>query len=85
MCRNFDDEQGTSMRLIFNYSSGLTTTKKETVEAKRLISTNEQAAKFHSALKFITKALGSLESEPCPDELVERTILRLKSLVNGKQ
>jgi len=84
MNKNFelDDQQG---QLIFDYSSGLTTTEEETVEAKRLISTNEQAAKLHSALKFFTKALGSLESEPCPDELVERTILRLKSLANGKR
>ena len=93
MCRNFDNEQETSMskldnqqgQLIFDYSSGLTTTEKETVEAERLIGTNEQAAKLHSALKFFINALGSLASKPCPDELVERTILRLKSLANGRQ
>jgi len=77
-----DNQQG---QLIFDYSSGLTTTEEETVEAERLISSDEQAAKLHSAIKFFTNALGSLESEPCPDELVERTILRLKSLANGRQ
>ena len=84
MNKNFDlnNQQG---QLIFDYSSGLTTTEEETFEAERLISANEQAAKFHSALKFITNALGSLESEPCPDEWVERTILRLKSLANENQ
>ncbi len=84
MCANFelDNQQG---QLIFDYSSGLTTTEEETVEAERLIGTNEQATKLHSALKFFINALGSLASEPCPDELVERTILRLKSLANGRQ
>jgi len=93
MCRNFDNEQETSMsklddqqgQLIFDYSSGLTTTEEETVEAERLISTNEQTAKLHSTLKFFINALGSLASEPCPDGLVERAILRLKSLANGRQ
>lgn len=85
MCRNLDNKQETSMRLIFDHSSGLTTTEEETFEAERLISTNEQSAKLHSAIKFITNALGSLESEPCPDVLVERTILRLKSRADGKQ
>jgi hypothetical protein len=83
MNKNFD-LNNQQKQLMFYYSSGLTT-KKETVEAKRLISSNKQAAKLHSALKFFTKALGSLEPEPCPDELVERTVLRLKSLADGKQ
>jgi hypothetical protein len=85
MCRNFNNEQETSMRLIFDYGSGLTTTEEETFEAERLIGTNEQAAKLHSALKFITNAFGCLESELCPNESAERTILRLKSLADRKQ
>ena len=72
-------------QLIFDYSSGLTTTEEKVLEAEMLISSNEQAAKLHSALKFFINALGSLASESCPDELVERTILRLKSLANGRQ
>ncbi|MCJ7777867.1 MAG: hypothetical protein MUP16_06090 [Sedimentisphaerales bacterium] len=63
-------------QLIFDYSLGLTT-KKESAEAEELIGSSEQAAELHAALQSITSALDSLESELCPDELVERTILRL--------
>ena len=69
-------------QLIFDYSLGLTT-ERETVEAEGLISSNEQAVKLHSALKSITNALDSLESEPCPDELVEWTILRLTNTAHA--
>jgi len=63
-------------QLIFDYSLGLTT-KKETAEAEELIGSDKQAAELHAALQSITSALDSLEPEQCPDELVERTILRL--------
>lgn len=45
MNKNFDlsNQQG---QLIFDYSSGLTTTEKETIEAERLISTNELVPNF---------------------------------------
>jgi hypothetical protein len=63
-------------QLIFDYCLGLTTGK-ETAEAEHLIGSDVQAAELHAALKSITSALDSLEPEFCPDELVERTVLRL--------
>jgi hypothetical protein len=80
---NLDYQQ---KQLIFDYSLGLTTTEGKTIEAERLISTSDQAAKLHASLKFITAIIKvGLESEPCPDELVERTISRLKLRANKKQ
>lgn len=71
-------------QLIFDYCLGLTT-EKETAEAKELIGSDEQAAELHSALKTITGALDSLEPELCPDELVERTVLRLTNTARASQ
>ncbi len=71
-------------QLIFDYSLGLTT-EKETAEAERLVGSNKQAVELHTALKSITSALDSLESEFCPDELVERTILRLTNTARTSQ
>lgn len=64
--------------LILDYCLGLTSTQ-EAVEAEQLISSNEQAAKLHSAFKVSVAPLDSLEPELCPDELVESTILRLNN------
>jgi hypothetical protein len=71
-------------QLIFDYSLGLTT-ERETAKAEELIDSNEQAAELHAALKSITGVLGSLEPELCPDELVERTVLRLTNTGRASQ
>ena len=70
--------------LIFDYCLGLTT-EKESAEAEGLIRSNKQAAELHSALKSVTSCLDSLESELCPDELAERTILRLTNTARASQ
>jgi len=92
MRRNFGNEQENYMstldnqqkQLMFDYSSGLTT-EEETVKAEGLISTNEQAAKLYSKLKIAFLPLQILGVVSCPDDLAERTVLRLKSLANGRQ
>ncbi len=71
-------------QLVFDYCLGLTT-EKETAEAEELIRSDKQAAELHSALKFVASALDSLESELCPDELVEGTILRLTNTARASQ
>jgi len=71
-------------QLLFDYSLGLTT-EKESAEAEELIGSDKQAAELHAALKSITNVLDSLESELCPDELVERTILRLTNTARASQ
>ncbi len=70
--------------LIFDYCLGLTT-EKETAEAEGLIRSNKGAAELHSALKSVTGRLDSLESELCPDEIVERTMLRLTNTARASQ
>jgi len=68
-------------QLLFDYAVGLTS-EQGSAEAKALIASNEEAAKIHSSLKATLSPLDSLEFEPCPDELVEGTIWRAKSLTN---
>jgi len=71
-------------QLLFDYCIGLTS-QKETAEAKALISSHKEAAEIHSKLKAALTPLDSLEPEPCPDELVEHTILRIKNLSDSSQ
>jgi hypothetical protein len=83
MNKNFD-LNNQQKQLMFDYSSGLTT-QKETIEAERLIGSNEQAAKLYSKLKITLLPLQILGVVSCPNDLAERTILRLKSRANGGQ
>lgn len=69
-------------QLIFDYTLRLTSTQ-ETVEAEALISSDAEAAELHSRLKAVLAPLGTMESNACPDELAERTVLRLKQLADS--
>jgi len=69
-------------QLLFDYCIGLTS-QKETAEAEALISTNKEAAEIHSSLKAAIAPLDSLEPEPCPNKLVEHTILRVNNLADS--
>lgn len=71
-------------QLLFDYCLGLAS-EKETVEARQLISSNEQAAEIHSTFKATLAPLDSLEAESCPDDLVESTIWRLNNLARSSQ
>jgi prepilin-type processing-associated H-X9-DG protein len=71
-------------QLLFDYCIGLTS-QEETAEAEALISTNKEAAEIHSKLKAAIAPLDSLETEPCPNELVEHTILRVNNLADSSQ
>ena len=64
-------------QLLFDYSLGMTC-EPETAEAEQLLSSSEQAAQLYDLLKLALSPLENVEVEPCPDELAERTILRLK-------
>lgn len=69
-------------QLLFDDCMGLTSSE-QAAEAQALISSCQEAAHIHSLLKTTLAPLDSLEPEPCPDDLAERTILRLKALVNS--
>jgi hypothetical protein len=63
--------------LLFDYSMGLTS-HRETAEAEKLLSWNEEAAEFYRTLQLNLAPLDSLELEPCPDDLLERLFVRLR-------
>lgn len=71
-------------QLLFDYCIGFTS-QKETDEAEALISSNKEAAEIHSRLKAAITPLDSLEPEACPDDLVEKTIWRVRNLADSSQ
>jgi len=70
--------------LLFDYCMGLTS-QEQTAEAEALISSNEEANEINSKFKTILAPLNSIEPEPCPDALAERTVWRLNSLANSSR
>jgi hypothetical protein len=66
-------------QLLFDYCIGLTS-KEQNDQAQALISSSNDAAEIHTRLKSALSPLDSLKPETCPDDLVERTILRIHNL-----
>ncbi|MBN1507296.1 MAG: hypothetical protein JW955_10645 [Sedimentisphaerales bacterium] len=64
-------------QLLFDYSVGMTC-EHEAAEAEQLLSSSDQATQLYDLLRSALSPLESVEIEPCPDELAERTIQRLK-------
>ena len=71
-------------QLLFDYSMGLAS-QAQADEARRLISSSEEAAEIHSELKAALSPLANLEAESCPDDLAESTILRLNNTARSSQ
>ncbi len=71
-------------QLLFDYCIGLTS-QEQTAEAEALIASNPQASDIHAKLKATLAPLDQLESESCPDALVERTVWRLNSAAHSSQ
>lgn len=74
-----NDEQ---KELIFDYCMGLANPE-QAVQIRSLISSNEEASQIYSNLKSTLQPLERIEVEVCPDELVERTILRVNSVAHS--
>ena len=70
--------------LLFDYCVGLAS-QEQIVGAKALIASNPEAQEIHSKLSTTFAILDSLESELCPDELVERTVCRLNEATRSSQ
>jgi hypothetical protein len=68
-------------QLLFDYCIGLTSPE-EAAEAESLVSSNEEAVEIYAKLKSALSPLESIEIQPCPDDLTERTAQRLSSLVS---
>ena len=71
-------------QLLFDYCLGLAS-QEQAAEAKELIASNPEAQTIHSKLKATFALLESLEQEPCPDTLAERTVLRLNEAASSSQ
>ena len=71
-------------QLLFDYCIGLTS-EEQSAEAQTLISSNDEAAEIHSKLKAALAPLETIQPEPCPDDLAERTIIRLNNLARSSQ
>jgi len=71
-------------QLIFDHCLGLAS-KQEQDQAVKLIESNQQAQKLNSTLKSHFSILETLPAEPCPDELAESTIARLKNATRTSQ
>lgn len=70
--------------LIFDYCIGLTS-EKETDKAEALIKSHQEAAEIHEKLKAAIEPLSCLETETCPDELLENTISRVQDFSDSGQ
>lgn len=71
-------------QLLFDYCIGLTS-EQQTADAEDLIASNDEAAEIHSKLKAALALLDTVQPEPCPDDLAERTILRLNNVARTSQ
>ena len=71
-------------QLLFDYCIGLTS-QEQAAEARRLIASHQEAQKIHSKLKATFAILDSVEPEPCPDTLAERTVGRLNDAARSSQ
>lgn len=71
-------------QLLFDYCIGLTS-EEQTAEAEDLIALNDEAAGIYLKLKDALAPLDSIQPEPCPDDLTERTVLRLNDLARSSQ
>ncbi|MHC4216573.1 MAG: hypothetical protein ACYSWP_24770 [Planctomycetota bacterium] len=71
-------------QLLFDYAMGLTS-ENDADQANKLISSDKDASELYSTLKDALSPLDSIQPEPCPDQLVEGTIWRLKQLADSSQ
>ncbi|MBN2136443.1 MAG: hypothetical protein JW720_01415 [Sedimentisphaerales bacterium] len=69
-------------QLLLDYALGMAS-ESESVEAQALISCNKEAAKLHEQFISALAPLSTVEPEPCPDWLAERTIHRLVEAANS--
>jgi hypothetical protein len=66
-------------QLLFDYCIGLTS-QEQNDQIQALISSSNDAAEIHVRLKNALSPLDSIKPETCPDDLAERTILRIHNL-----
>lgn len=67
----------TQKQLLLDYSLGMTSGR-DSAEAEDLLDASHEAARLYDSFLSALSPLERVELEPCPDELAERTIQRLK-------
>lgn len=77
MCSLNNDQK----QLLFDHTLGLAD-KYDADQVEELIASNYEAAEIHSNLKAVLSPLDTLQPEPCPDDLFQRTLWRLQQLTN---
>ncbi len=70
--------------LIFEYCTGLTS-EEQTAQIEELIASNDEASTIYSNLQCVFSPLEALQPHVCPDDLAERTILRLNNVARSSQ
>ena len=66
-------------QILFGYCIGIST-REESEQAQKLIAENKEASLLYSKMKAGLKPLDSIEMQIAPDDLVERTILRITNI-----
>lgn len=69
--------------LLLDYCLGIAP-QDQVVYIEGLISTNPQAKKVHASFKNALLPLEAIQAESCPDDLVEKTVARLKDATGQK-
>ena len=70
-------------QLLFDYALDLAT-EQETAQAEALICDNVEAAEIHSSLRVALAPLDTVPDDPCPDDLAERTVWRLRQAADAE-
>ena len=71
-------------QLIFDYALGLADAE-GAIAASELIAVNHEAASLYENIKNVLAPLDTVTAESCPDDLVERTVVRLKNTARSSQ
>ncbi|MDH7599204.1 MAG: hypothetical protein QHH07_06160 [Sedimentisphaerales bacterium] len=68
--------RGWQQELLLDYGLGITS-EAQSRQAEELIRNNPQAAALYQVIQNALSPLGCVDPQPCPDELVDRTVARL--------
>lgn len=66
-------------QLLFDYCIGITS-REQSEKALQLIKDSKEASVLYSKMKAVFMPLDSMEMQNCPDDLVERTLLRIQNV-----
>ena len=68
-------------QLLFDYCIGIAS-REQSERASQLINQNEEASILYSKMKAALMPLDNIGIQNCPDDLVERTLFRIRNIPN---